>query len=558
MKFSHTMDISAKIKGTLLAIAIVLFAGQSAVQAQASEAAMRRLIDIGKYDEAISMGNSLLASDPKNDKVEYLMGVAYYETERYTEAGSWYEKGKGHSARNAMNFVGAGAVAAHNQNYDKAKAELDKAVELNAKQDPKTFLAIANAWMSNPTTDKTKQQPYWKEAELYLYKVQKLAPNDAESYVLLGKLYGLQGVTELEQSMYEKAIEKDPKYIYGYFRLGQLFKKQGKYQEAADKFLKVIEIDPGFGPVYKEMAEMWVLAKKYDKAEENIKKYKEIMGGDKSSRIIEVIIYYLGEQFDKAIQLGEPLLQDTNATVIKRILSYSYVKKTPADADKSLQWFGAYWEATQKNPAAVIASDYEFYGKALQLKGNFDEAGMNYEKAIEKSKENGGEMNYELYNVMAEMYREKKDTLTRIVYLRKYIESQPKYSLKENFTLGQTYWQIKDYVHADSVFEVMTQKMPDLHIGWSWRGRANASMDPDSKQGKAMPYYQKVLDLLGNDPEKIAKYKADYTTALRYFGAYHTLVVENCTEAVKYWQKILELIPDDANAKNGMEYCKGK
>jgi tetratricopeptide (TPR) repeat protein len=556
MKFANIMDISRMIKKALLAFALVLFAGQSALMAQTA-AEMKRAIDVGKYAEAIAMGNKMLAQDPKNDQVEYLMGLAYFESERYNEAATWFSKGQGHSSRNAMNFVGAGAVAVHSENYDKAKVDLDKAVELNAKQDPKVFLAVANAWMGNPNKDKAKQQPYWKEAELYLYKVQKLAPNDAESYVLLGKLYGLQGVTELEQSMYEKAIEKDPKYIFGYFRLGQLFKKQAKYPEAAEKLMKCTEIDPGFGPVYREMAEMWVLAKKYDKAEENIKKYKEIMGGDKASGVQEMIIYYLGDQFDKAITVGEAVVKDTNSTVVKRLLAYSYVKKTPPDADNAMKWFDEYFKAAERVPGTIIATDYEFYGKAWQTKGDYDQAVKYYQMSIDMAAAKG-EPNNELYNTMSEMYKEKKDTLNRIVYLRKYIQAGTKYQLKENFALGQTYWQIKDYIHADSVFEVMTVKMPDLHIGWSWRGRTNAAMDPESKEGKALPYYQKVLDLLGTDQEKIAKYKSDYMTALRYFGAYHTLVTEKFAEAIPFWQKILDLDPADEGAKNGLEFCKQK
>lgn len=561
MKFSHTMNMSAKFKSVFLALSIVLFLGQSVVKAQGSEGEMKRLIDIGKYEEALSMGQRLLAQDPKNDKIDYLMGRAYLETERVNEASAWFTKGQGHSSRNPMNFVGAGAVAAAQDNFDKAKIELDKAVGLNVKNDPKVFLAVAEAYMAYTTTDKVKAQPFLKEAELYLYKVQKLSPNDAESYVLLGKLYGLQGVEELEQGMYEKAIEKDPKYIYGYFRLGQLFKKQSKFQEAADMFQKATEIDPGFGPVYRAMAEMWILAKKYDKAEENINKYLEIMGGDKGSRIIQMTIYYLGDQFDKAIEIGEKVILDTNSTLVKRLLAYSYVKKTPPDVAKSMQWFDAYWAAVKTNPKAIISTDYENYGKAFQLQANDVEAVKNYELAIEleKAKENGAP-NYELYNSIAEMYKEKKDTIQRIYYLRKFVQSNTsgKYQLKENFGLGQAYFQVKDFVHADSVFEVMTQKMPDLHIGYSWRGRCNAAQDPGSKTGKAMPYYQKVIDLLGSDPEKVAKYKSDYITALRYMGAYHATVTEKFAEARPFWEKILELDPADVDAKNGLEYTKSK
>jgi tetratricopeptide (TPR) repeat protein len=557
MKFSHTMDMSAKIKRALIALVAVFFIGQSAL-AQ-TEAEIERDIKLEKYDVAMEKARKMLAVDPKNDKVHYLTGQIYLLTDRLNEASAAFQKGQGFSARNPMNFVGAGAVAVKQENHAKAKADLDKAVELNAKNDPKVFLAIAKAWMGNPSKDKQKQQPYWTEAELYLYKVQKLAPNDPESYVLLGQLYGLQGVKELEQSMYEKAIQLDPNYIDGYYRLGVLYKDQQKYQEAADMFQKAIAIDAGFGPVYREMATMWTMAKKYDKAEESINKYLEIMGGDKSSLIQQMIIYYLGEQYDKAIEIGERVIKDTNATVVKRLLAYSYVKKATPDADKSMTWFDAYWNAVEKNPGAIIVTDYEFYGKAFQIKGNNAEAVKNYELAVEKAKATG-EPNYDLYSAIAEMYKAQQDTVNRIVYLRKFILSQPptKYPLKENFELGQAYYHLKDYMHADSIFDVMTQKKPELHIGWSWRGRSNAMMDPGSTQGKALPYYQKVLDLLGSDPEKIAKYKTDYITALNYFGSYHALVTEKYAEAKPFWQKVIELDPTNENATKGLEYIKAK
>ena len=130
------MDMSAKLKRFFLALSVVLFVGQSVVKAQ-TEGEVKRLIDIGKYEEAIAMGQKILAQDPKNDKLDYLMGRAYFETDRVNEASAWFTKGQGHSSRNPMNFVGAGAVAAYQDNFEKAKLELDKAAGLNVKTIPK-------------------------------------------------------------------------------------------------------------------------------------------------------------------------------------------------------------------------------------------------------------------------------------------------------------------------------------------------------------------------------------------------------------------------------------
>jgi tetratricopeptide (TPR) repeat protein len=253
----------------------------------------------------------------------------------------------------------------------------------------------------------------------------------------------------------------------------------------------------------------------------------------------------------------EGIYGKSKSLLVPRLIGYSYAKKESPDAAKAIEWLDKYFAATKDNPSNIIASDYENYGKALQLKGDIDGAIANYVKAIDKASEKG-EPNADLYMTIADIYKEKKDDSMRVMYLTKFLNSSSKYQLKESFALGQTYFLMGDYMHSDSIFEVMCTKMPTLHIGWSWRARSNAAMDPESKEGKAMPYYQEVINLLGSDPEKAAKYSNDYVQALRYFGSYHTLVDEKFTEAIGFWQKILDILPEDEGAKNGIDFCKQK
>ena len=551
------MDMSGLIKRALIAMALVLFIGRPALMAQ-NEAEVVRLIELEKFTDAQSMLDKLIGAEPRNDKYDYLMGQIMFLTDRMGEAESWYKKGQGHSGRNPMNFIGSGAVAARQENYDKAKVELDKAMELNTKNSPKIILEVAKAYLEYKGTDRKNMQPFLNAAEPLLIRAQKLAPNDPEPEVLLGQLYGMQGVEELEQNRYEQAISKDPKYKFGYLRLGQLYKKQEKYQDAADMFKKALEIDAGYGPVYREMAEMWTLAKKYDKAEESMTKYLEIMGSDDVNALEKKgIIEYLGEQYDKAIATFEAIAPKTKSLVVPRLIGYCYAKKESPNADKALEWLDKYFEATKAFPKNIIASDYENYGKALQLKGKSDEAIEYYEKAIAKAAEKeDSDVDGNLYITIADIYKEKGNDSMYVTYMSTFLNSSSKYQLKESFLLGQEYFLMKDYGHSDSIFDIMTQKLPDLHIGWAWRARSNAAMDPDSKEGKALPYYEKVVDLLGSDPEKSAKYSKDYVLALRYMGAYYTLVDEKCDIAKPYWEKILEIEPEDEGAKNGLDFCK--
>ena len=198
MKFSHTMDMSGMIKRAVLAMALVLFVGQSALMAQ-TQSDVEALIRIEKYADAQSMLEKLIGAEPRNDKYDYLMGQVMFLTDNLGEAEAWFKKGQGHSGRNAMNFIGSGGVAARQDNFAKAKKELDEAMELNTKNDPKIILGVAKAYLEYNGTDRQKMQPYLLAAEPLLIRAQKLAPQDPEPEILLGELYGKQGVEELEQ-----------------------------------------------------------------------------------------------------------------------------------------------------------------------------------------------------------------------------------------------------------------------------------------------------------------------------------------------------------------------
>lgn len=549
-----TMYNSGFIKKGLFALALVFFIGQSAVQAQ-SVAEASRLIDNEKYDKAKEVLNKIIANDPRNEKADYLMGKVYFNLEQFGPAKAWFSKGVGHGQRYPWNHIGLGAVAVKNSNLGEAKTHLASAEERNKSNDPEILMGIAEAYMGWPGTDKTEQGKYLKEAELYLYKVQKLDPNNAKSFVLLGQLYSLQGVDELEQMNYESAIQRDDKFLQGYYRLGVLYKKQEKYNQAADNLEKAIALDPGYAPPYKEMAEMWFLAKKYDRALEKYNKYLELMENDLGARLRLGVFQYLGEQYDKAIGTMETVLKDTNSILLLRLLGYCNIRKEPANPDKGIEWLTRYFNTAK--PISYIPSDYEHMGMAYGQKGEDSLAVMEYEKAMKLAEEKE-EPKPELLATIADIYKKSKRWDKQAEYLERYIPTIGKYKLKENYSLGRAYYFSKNHEKSDSVFAIMTEKRPDVIIGWSWRAKNNSAMDPENKEGKAKPYFEKVLEVIGDDEESRTKYQRDFLDANRYLGAYYTLTTEDFSAAIPYWEAILQVKPEDEGAQNGLDYCKKK
>jgi|JI10StandDraft_1071094.scaffolds.fasta_scaffold218551_1 tetratricopeptide (TPR) repeat protein len=554
MKTMFLNHVSNALKKAVAFAAIVLFYGQLAAQTPELNDA-RRLIENEQYSQAIAKLNSYIALNPKDERADYLMGKAYFLSEKYNDASAWFGKGMSHSGRFPMNFVGAGAVEVVHDNFDGAKAKLTEAGTLNKDNDPVVLLAMAEAYMGYTGKDRNRQKSYLNEAEPLLYKVQKLDPNNARSFVLMGILYGLQGVEELEQSAYENAIQRDAKLKEAYVRLGQLYKKQKKYSEAAEMFQKAIDLDNGYAPPIREMAEMWFMAKKYDKAQEFMDKYLAIMGNDKGAKMRSCIFQYAGEQYEQSIPCMENMLKDTSSVLLIRLLGYSYVKKTGPDADKALMYLDRFFKEA---PATlIIPSDYEMKAKALALKGQTDEAVVNFEKSMKLASEDPtAEKTNATYLVIADMYKEKKDYVNRAVYIEKFLAGEKTYNLKESFNLGNTYYLAQNFIKADSIFKIMTEQKPDIHVGFIWRGKANMQLDPDSKLGLAKPHLEKAKEMIGSDEEKKSKFKDDYLLCIKYLAAYFTLVANDCATARPFYDEILLLKPDDEQALNGMKYCK--
>jgi len=118
-------------------------------------------------------------------------------------------------------------------------------------------------------------------------------------------------------------------------------------------------------------------------------------------------------------------------------------------------------------------------------------------------------------------------------------------------SLGQAYFSNKEYVKADSAFSKTTVDYPVY--GNAWRGRCNQKLDDAEKpEGKAKPFFELAIQSAGTD---IDRNKKDVIEAYAYLGYYYTLSVKgknlDCAKAA--WMKVLEIDPENAQAKKTME-----
>jgi tetratricopeptide (TPR) repeat protein len=119
------------------------------------------------------------------------------------------------------------------------------------------------------------------------------------------------------------------------------------------------------------------------------------------------------------------------------------------------------------------------------------------------------------------------------------------------FTIGRAYYFSKDFANADSAFLKVTTMQPNLALGYFWRARANAQLDPDSKLGLALPHYESFIAKVTD----MAKSSKDLIEAYSYLGFYYYSNKDN-VKSKEAWTKVKELDPNNEKAKKALESLK--
>jgi len=108
----------------------------------------------------------------------------------------------------------------------------------------------------------------------------------------------------------------------------------------------------------------------------------------------------------------------------------------------------------------------------------------------------------------------------------------------------------KLYMEADSVFGDFSVRYPEHYMGYFWRARVNAVLDPETEAGLAKPYYEKVAEIL--EKTNAAERKKELIESFQYLGYYYYLKKDN-VKSLEQFNKMLALDPENAVAKQAIE-----
>ena len=112
------------------------------------------------------------------------------------------------------------------------------------------------------------------------------------------------------------------------------------------------------------------------------------------------------------------------------------------------------------------------------------------------------------------------------------------------FNMGQSYYILKNYEKADTAFASASLLLPEEPGAYLFRARCKSKLDTTSLV-LAIPFYEKTIEKSVGNP---AKYKRllieSYDSIARYY-----IEKEEYSKSKTYWEKLIEVDPENENAK---------
>jgi tetratricopeptide (TPR) repeat protein len=294
------------------------------------------------------------------------------------------------------------------------------------------------------------------------------------------------------------------------------------------------------------------------------------------SRFI-TILYFNKEYAEANQQITPVLLKDPDNEVMLRLKGYTAYElgKYPEGLDAMRKFFDL---RSSSDTNKIIPSDYEYIGRLYSRTGNDSLAVVYLNKAVEADVLRNG-----LYEEIARVYEKQKKYLQAIDFYNKFIEARNgDVAPAIFFSIGKDLLLVvKDVTatadsanktiylqRADAAFGKVIALSPDSHLGYLWHARVLAALDPETTLGLAKSDYEKALTIIEQKSD-LAKYKSDLIEGYRYLGYFYYLqydaakeikdvnaVSQAKTDALKYWQKVLDIEPDNDIARQAIGAIK--
>jgi tetratricopeptide (TPR) repeat protein len=502
---------------------------------------------------------------------QYYLGQTYYQLQKTDSAAYYYAKAIETAPEYPFGYIGEGELTLKKGDTKGAEALFKKAIGF-AKKDASVQTTIAEVYAN---------AGLYPQAEEALEKAQKVNKKYSGIYLIKGDIALKEGKRDQAYGWYDQAIYFDKNDKEAYLKLAHGY-KDNNTTAALDYLDKLVNIDPDYIPAYALIGDINRDNGMYLQALKAYEKFISIPGVPVLQHERYAQLLYFTDQYEKSLQqIDYVLKQDPKNSVMHRIQAYDNFKLD--NSALALQQLGQF---LQDNPADKhIYLDYITYGRLLLKEKQSAAAVDAFQKAaaLDPAKS-------EVYKELATAYESNNNYPEAIKQYEKYFEVEKTPTVYDYLYYGMaTYYAASKYIDpayldapidpaqkqaddalfyeyikkGNGAFNEIIERSPATYPGYLWRARLNSFVDLKEQktkgaamQGAAKPYYEEALNIMLKANED-GKRNNDIIEAYQYLGSYY-LLLDDKTNAGDYYKKILEIDPDNADAKTVLTTLKIK
>ena len=394
------------------------------------------------------------------------------------------------------------------------------------------------------------------------YALQASKNKCAGAFLLLGDIEALGDNGGGAAAQYEQAIYVDPKNPDAYYKYANVYRKISPNGAVAKlEELRAqrpdISVDALAGRIYYMSNEFDKALAAYDKGDMSKMEERDLSDYAMSA-------FFKGKN-QKALDIAKyGLTRAPRHAAFNRLAFFNStdLKKY----DDALVYADALFN--KSDSAKFSYYDYVYYGKALSGAKQHEKAIEMFKKALEQDDLDNKAKRAGVIKDLSTAYQEQEDFPNAIKHYQEYLNNVEKASANDIAALASLHMQhgssLQDpeakkaaFLKADAVYNDLTNKFENAaEYATFMRARLNTQLDPDSKQGLAKPYYEKLIDLIAPRADKDATERARLIESYRYMIAYYFIVQDNKATAKNYAQKLIEIDPENEIAKQVLDATK--
>jgi tetratricopeptide (TPR) repeat protein len=474
----------------------------------------------------------------------YYLGDTYLMLNKEDSASYYFQQSIAANPEYFLPLVGEGKRLLKKNDVAAAEELFKQAIKAD-KKNPAIYTAIASAYVEYNLPDKAPA--------MYEKARSGKTKNYPPSYIVEGDMLAKMNKTSEACQKYSNASYFDPQYKLSHLKEARAYKSINTAR--ALELLDVLAaIDADYVPACVEYVDIYYSLGYFKKAIPMYEKFVDLPGISTKDLEKYATVLYFSQEYTKSLgEIKKVLQSDPENFIMRRLEFYNHFD---LGNDAMALGLGAKFFASKETKDEYIAQDYVSYAKLLSKNKQDLNAVEYYKKALELDS-----TKVDLYKDISTAYEKAENYADAIAFYQKYMDRTESPKVSEYYSFGRSYYQAgtqsgaagdtiaqREYLlKADSLFAIVTEKNGDSYLGYIWRARSLASLDPELTLALAKPLYEQVLEKLLSDKD-VDKRKKELTECYMYLGNYYYLNKDKENTLLNF-NKVLELNPENSEMK---------